>query len=192
MTAPATGNKRERALNLYLVFSCIALLVVIYLFSAGRDRHAVRQLEKQISQATEQAAMQKAVLPILEKLREENHDTGTGEDVDGGIEPRTDSTADNYQPVIEELVRQCDLDLIAMTPDLASILSEEGHLLVDLEVRGEFSNLRRLILQVVRLPYLLGVDRFRVAQTSDNNGLGMLLQLRLQITPETESAHEDQ
>jgi hypothetical protein len=75
-----------------------------------------------------------------------------------------------------------------VTPDIQSILSNDGYIQANLTTRGTFSNFRRLIMQLGRLPYLAGFDRYYVQRTSDATGLELFLRLRIKIASPTGNA----
>jgi hypothetical protein len=188
LTAAATGNKRQRRKTLYFAISCLVFLGALYFFSVGGDRHTIKQLEKEITDASQQADRQKILQPILESLqKEEQAAAGYEADTDDAPVSVSDSSED-YQATLETLAQQCNLTLTAIAPDIPSILSGDGNILVDMTTRGAFSDFRRLILRLAGVPYLQGVDRFRVAPDSDTSELEMRLRLRIQIASDTEGS----
>jgi hypothetical protein len=102
------------------------------------------------------------------------------------------SDAENYQDVIEQMIRLCHLGPATVTPDIQSILSDTDHIQVALTTRGVFSDFRRLIIQLGRLPYMEGIDRYHIRQTSDAAGLEMALRLRIKKSSPAEIANDDE
>ena len=106
--------------------------------------------------------------------------------------PLTDASAEDYEKIIGQMLLQCDLKQTVLTPDIQSILSDKGYILVDLTARGAFSNFRDLILQIGRLPFVSGIERFRVQRPPGAGELELFLRLRIQVVSSVDSAYENQ
>lgn len=186
MTRQLTNILGPHRKSLYLVLICLVVLGVFLTVTVIKDIGTRRRLEERISDGARQAERNVLLSPLMAELQ--NNDTtavpGDADNADLGL--LIESSAEDYQTVIGMLIDQCDLGPASLTPDLQSILSDTGYILVDLTARGTFSNFRRLILQLGRLPFLSGVDRFSIQPTPDAAGLELFLRLRIQVDSPTD------
>lgn len=184
---------KDHRSSIYLLAACIAALGLMFLMTVSKDLQSRRALEARLAEADRQAGSRELLAPLLAQLKDESKAplpevTGEG-DV---VLPDSDMSADDYQAVIGKIVRQCGLEQTSLSMNLQSILSDTGSIRVDLTARGAFPDFRRLILALVRLPFLSDIEEFRVEADTDTELPEMFLQLRLQLETPVESAHEHQ
>jgi len=174
--------------NLYLALACLVVLCIMFAMTVGKDILTRQRLERQLSEASQQAEISELLAPLMTELHDDANAADPESTEDTGLRPLLETDAEDYQEVIEQMIRQYNLGPATVTPDIQSILSNTGYILVNLTTRGAFSDFRRLIMQLGRLPYLSGIDRYYVQQTSDATGLELFLQLRIKISSPTGNA----
>jgi hypothetical protein len=184
VTKDHTDNSREHRINLFLVIACLIALAAIYLLTVAKDHHTLNRLQKQISEVSKQADRQEMLQPIMEEFQKKEETTLAETGRENPI-LLSESAAEDYQETLSKLVQKCDLELTGLVPDIDSILSDDGRITVNLTTRGEFSDFKRLILQIGRLPYIEALDQFRVGPANETTGLEMLLKLPILLSPET-------
>lgn len=185
----APGTHRH---NLYLAIICLAVLAVAFLLTVSRDLGTRRQLEAQLSEASRLADRRQALIPLMAELQKNDAAFMPGSEGLPGPSPLSESSVEEYEKVIEQMLLQCNLKQTALTPDIHSILSDKGYILIDLSARGAFSHFRDLILRIGRLPFVSGIEQFRLQRPAEKNGLEMFLKLRIQVDSAADNAHENQ
>ncbi len=178
--------------SLYLLLACLVILGIMFSMTVGKDILTRQRLERQLSETSRQAEISELLAPLMTELHGGGNATDPGNADDTDLRPLLETDAENYQEVIEQMIRQCNLGPATVTPDIQSILSDAGHILVNLTTLGAFSDFRRLIMQLGRLPYLSGIDRYYVQRTSDAAGLELFLQLRIKIASPTGNADDNE
>lgn len=184
---------REHRNSLYLLAACIAALGLMFLLTVAKDLRSRRTLETRLAEATRRAETRKLLAPLLAQLQDEGEaaqPAAAGQE--GAPMPAGDMSADNYRTIIGEITRQCGLEQTSLSTDLQSILSEADSLRVDLAARGAFPDFRRLILALVRLPFLSDIEGFRVEASADTGLPEIFLRLRLQLEAPAEGIHGHQ
>lgn len=189
-TKQSTVLKQHRS-SLFLLTVCVVALGLMFLLTIAKNLRNRQVLEAHLTDQTQHLETQELLAPLLAELQGEGktYDPAAGEG-DEAYQPHTDVSADNYEAVIGEIARQCGLEQTSLTPDIESILTDTGTLRVNLEVRGAFPDFRHLILALARLPFLSGIEDFRIEGTADAGNLDMFLQLRLQLAASAEGGHD--
>jgi hypothetical protein len=165
---------------------CLAVVGLVFLLTVARDLQSRDALEERLSDATRRSETQRLLAPLVAKLQAGKEDeNAAAESGDQGSVPLPDGelTADRYETIIGQIIRQCDLEQVSLGPDLQSVLMNTDTLRVDLTARGDFSNFRHLILTLAQLPFLSEIERFRVEQPADGDRPEMNLKLNLQLEP---------
>ncbi len=192
MTHPSKNITGPHRQNLYLIVVCLVVLAAAFLLTISKDLRTRKQLETQLAEASELADRYQSLTPLMAELQK-NDEAPMPEYEGFSDQPALpDASAEDYEAAIEKVLQQFDLKQTALVPDIQSILSDRDYILVDMTVRGAFSNFRDLILQVGRLPFISGIERFRVQRLSKANELEMFLQLRIDVVSRVDSLNEDQ
>jgi hypothetical protein len=172
--------------NIVFLVICLAALGLIFLLTTAKDFRIRRVMEERLSEATRRAETQQLLAPLLTKLQSGDREDAVPEesnDPESVPLPDGELSADRYEAIIGEIIRRCDLEQVALGPDLQSVLMNTDTLRVDLTARGNFPDLRRLILTLARLPFLTEIDRFRIEHPAEGDRLEMNLKLHLQLEP---------
>jgi DNA-binding transcriptional ArsR family regulator len=167
--------------TLYLIITCLVLLSIMFTMTVGKDILTRKRLERQLSETSRQVEISKLLAPLMTELRDDGNTADPENSENTDLSPLLGTDAENYYEVIEQIIRQCDLGPATVSPDIESVLSDAGYIQVNLTTRGTFSNFRRLIMQLGRLPYLSGIDRYHVRRAADPAGLELFLKLRIKI-----------
>ena len=178
--------------SLYLVAVCLAVLAAAFLLTVSKDLRTRKQLETQLSETSRLAERHQALNPLMAELKKNDAAPMPGDEGFSDPPSLSDTSAEDYEKAIGQILRQCDLKQTTLTPDIQSVLSDKNYILVDLTARGAFSKFREMLLKVGRLPFVSGIERFRVQRLAEVNELEMFLQLRIQVVSSVDSSNEDQ
>ena len=185
----STGVHRQ---SLYLIAVCLVVLGAAFLMTVSKDLRIRKQLEIRLSEASRLADRYQALAPLMAELQKDDAAPMPG--YEGFPDPPSlpGTPAEGYETVIGKILRQYDLKQAVLTPDIQSILSDGDYILVGMTVRGVLSTFREVILRIGRLPFVSGVERFRVQRLSKSNELELFLQLRIEVVSRVDSANEYQ
>lgn len=179
--------------NILFLVICLAAMGLVFFLTVGKDLRSREALEERMRDATRRVETQRLLAPLLTKLQtgEGDEDAAAESGDQGGVPlPDGELTADRYETIIGQIIRQCDLEQVSLGPDLQSVLMNTDTLLVDLTARGYFSDFRRLLLTLARLPFLSEIERFSIEQPADSDRPEMNLKLNLQLEPSEGGSHE--
>lgn len=70
-------------------------------------------------------------------------------------------------PTFTEIAKMADLEILSMTPDLKSLGEESRYVSVNVSLRGEFFNFRKLLIALGELPYLEKIEDIHIQQDRD-------------------------
>jgi hypothetical protein len=191
--APQSIVLKRHQRSLYLLAACIAILVLMFLLTVAKDLKQRQVLEAHFADSTQRADSRELLAPLLAELQGKSDASLPAVMSEDDVPlPDGDMSADNYEAIIGEIIRQCDLEQVTLMLDLQSILTNTDGLRVDLTTRGAFPDFRRLILALGRLPFLSTIEAFRIEESADAGMLEMFLQLRLQLESSVVGGHEHQ
>lgn len=179
--------------NILFLAICLAVLGLVFLLTVAKDLRSRGLLEERLSDAIRRSETQRILSPLVARLQAgKENETATAESGDQESVPLPDGelTADRYETIIGQIIRQCDLEQVSLGPDLQSVLQNTDTLRVDLTARGHFSNFRRLVLTLARLPFLSKIERFYIEQPADGDRPEMNLKLNLQFESGAGGGHE--
>ena len=169
--------------SLCLVADCLAALALMFFLTIAKDLRERQVLESDLADASRRADMQKLLAPLQAQLQGDSEASIPAIAAGVDISPSdAEISADRYESIFGRIISQCGLEQVALAPDIQSILSDTGQIQVDMTVRGAFPDLRRLMLTMARLPFLSGIETFRMNRSTDSDGLEMSLKLRLQLS----------
>ena len=75
--------------------------------------------------------------------------------------------ANKFQDAFKDLARKSGLTTVSLTPDLTSLASSSAYLLHNAVVKGEFVNLRKMLIGLGNISYIDKIDEIIIRQQSD-------------------------
>jgi hypothetical protein len=75
--------------------------------------------------------------------------------------------ANKFQDAFKDLARKSGLTTVSLTPDLTSLASSSAYLLHNAVVKGEFVNLRKMLIGLGNISYIDKIDEIIIQQQSD-------------------------
>jgi len=86
----------------------------------------------------------------------------------------------NISGIIQDIILLNDFKLNSILTDVGGLMDGSGMLKINIDISGDFMNLRNLILQLGTLPYLEHIENIRIDNTTDTQ----LIRLKLWIAQE--------
>lgn len=86
----------------------------------------------------------------------------------------------NISGVIQDIILLNDFKLDSISADVAGLIDGSGLIKINVDISGDFMNLRNLILQLGTLPYLEHIENIRI----DNSTNRQMIRLKLWIAQE--------
>ncbi len=169
----------DHAQSIFLLLACLGLLCTLFYFTVIRGNRVQQALDQKLKEIKLQLARQQALSPLYDDLQKKYALTIPGIQTLPEKVPLSKKETGNFDIVFREMVHQCDLTLVALKPDIHSILSDEGFLNVDLTTSGEYRNFKQLLMKIGQLPFLAAIDQFRIERKAEKNPLELYLKLRL-------------
>lgn len=179
MKAHPLATLAPYAQSLYLMAACLMVLGVLFFFTVAKDTRTRRHLDQELSQAKTQLARQKALAPLYDDLQKKYAITIPGLDTLPDKIPLSETQTGNFETVFREMIQQCNLTVVTLTPDIQTILSDQGFLGVELTASGHFQDFKQLLMKFGQMPFLAAIDQFRIERKSEKDPLEMYLRLRL-------------
>jgi hypothetical protein len=91
-------------------------------------------------------------------------------------------------PVIfAEIARKCNLEVVSVIPDVISLDSDSGLLLVNAFVKGDFFNFRKFLTELGRVSCLEHIERVHIQRTTEGKELKVKMWLALSLDEDLRS-----
>jgi len=110
---------------------------------------------------------QKVLFPLYQKLRENlapQNSKAQSNPPKSGLSVRQ---MDNLSPIFGEIAAHCGLEAVGVTPDVKSLTPDSHFMSVGLALRGNLFDLRKLLVELARLPYVGNIEELDIQEGSD-------------------------
>jgi len=142
--------------------SWLGALLLVFLAVIYPMQRAAVGLDRQIKEMKGQLDEQKALLPIYEALKVRNQTAPAGALPTPERSKLSRKLVGTIPFTFRKIAREAGMEAVSVTPDVPSLLSRPGQLLVHLVVRGDFMNFRKFLIGVGQLPYLERVEGIEI------------------------------
>jgi len=78
-----------------------------------------------------------------------------------------------------DIAKKVNMDILYVSPDMASIGPDSRYLLVNVGIRGDFFNFRKFLSGIGELPYLEGIEGIQVQENADIMEFKMKIRLAM-------------
>ena len=169
----------QRSLFYFALFGVVILVIILLMIYP--DYRTLATLDKNIKQLNTKIETQELLFPLFQKMLTEIDLKLPG----GGAFPKeeklTQEKAERIVSVFYELADKSGLKVVEVSPDVESTLNGSGFLLMNVVVKGDFSELREFLLELGHLPYLEKIEQIKL-QNIDG---GKEVRLRVWLVKET-------
>ena len=146
----------------------------VYLSLSAMDAEVNKKLEK--------IEEQKKLYPVFKSLLKRIQEKEPG---DLPVPQKTkllqkDSAKITY--VFQQIARKSNLTMDSIMPDVDSLIDDSGYLIIELLVRGAFTDLHSFLIRVDEIPFMEHIEYLQIIQSEDNGNL--LLKLKLWLARE--------
>jgi len=152
-------------------------LIFFVLLSIFPNYIAYSNIEDEINTLKNQIEEQKILSPIFSDLSEK----ASFQDPENLPFPKKEKLSknetSNISNIIQDIILLNDFKLNSISTDVGGLLDGSGMLKMNIDISGDFMNLRNLILQLGTLPYLEHIENIHI----DNTTGKQLIRLKLWI-----------
>jgi hypothetical protein len=157
------------------MFLCVLLL--FFLLVVYPQRISLAEADLDIKKLKVRIEEQKMLYPIFQNLLKK----ARVKDTEGLPFPKkTKLTRDEIlkiSSIFQKITQKSNLILKEIIPDVDALISDSGYLKLNLIVKGEFSDLRNLMLQLGELPYLEHIERIQIRSVQDSKEISLKILL---------------
>jgi hypothetical protein len=75
--------------------------------------------------------------------------------------------ANKFQDAFKDLAKKSGLMAVSLTPDLPSLATSSSYLFYNAVIKGEFVNLRKVLIGLGNIPYIDKIEEINIQQQSD-------------------------
>lgn len=163
--------------NLVYLVICLLGITAFTFVAVYPNSSTMKEMDSEIADLNQQVQSQELLYPVYREL----------------IKEVTQPVPTNFQFPVKKKISHSDLARInkmfsdlasesgvafkSAIPDASSYLEDNGHLTLNVTFRGDFFNLRNILLSICRLPYLESMDE--ILLQTDNRRKRMKLKLRI-------------
>ena len=154
--------------NIAFFLMCLCLLLFFFLLVIYPQHISLADADLDIKKLQERIEEQKILYPVFKNLLKKAH----LKDIEGLPFPKkTKLTRDETGKIVSifrKITQKSNLTLKEITPNVDALISDSGHLKLNLIVKGEFLDLRNFMLQLGELPYLEHIERIQIRSVQDS------------------------
>jgi hypothetical protein len=142
---------------------CIGGIIAFLLLVIYPNHRELKRLDLEMNQIETRLGEQKVLTPIFNELRQQ-----TKIDLPNDLpnpEPGKLSRAETSKItfLIREIVQEHQFVVDSIQPDVETLVGGSGHMRLNLSLRGDFINLRQMLLRLFEIPSLEHVEQLEVS-----------------------------
>ena len=137
----------------------IIAFIILALYPAQKS---LSRLDKEIEKTEGQIEEQKILYPIAQEMFRQIMEKETYALPFPESKKLESARMAELPSILEEMAGKCNLDVISIIPDVKSLSEHAGYLSLTAIVKGRFSDLRELIIQIGGLPYLEHIEHITI------------------------------
>lgn len=142
-------------------------IIFFVLLSVFPNYIAYSHIENEINTLKNQIEEQKILSPIFNDLSNKASFQDPEDLPFPKKEKLSKNETGNISGIIQNIILLNDFKLNSILTDVAGLMNGSGMLKMNIEISGDFMNLRNLILQLGTLPYLEHIENIRIDNTTD-------------------------
>lgn len=180
---PINRKKKSRSLlktfgsySSMLVLCVVGLLLLVFGGIAPTARE-IEQTRERLADRQEELEQQKVLAPVYASLQERINEMTVESLAPAKETPLRLEDFSALPSLFENLASDVGLEFLAATPQLRSMRDGNEALRVDARMRGEYSNMQTLLLQLSTLPSVEGLDGLTIEVTEGGKEIRLTLWL---------------
>ena len=150
-------------------------ILLFVLLSIFPNYIAYSNIENEISALRQQIEEQKILSPIFTDLSDKTKFENPENLPFPKKEKLSKNETGNISAIIQDIIRQNDFKIDSILTDVGGLMNGSGMLEINVEMTGDFINLRNMILQFGTLPYLEHIETIRIENTDEKQNVFMKL-----------------
>lgn len=155
-------NIPERSIIYFLI--CLSGVLIFIFTGIVPGQKSLVGLDRKIADVRSQIEEQKRLLPMYQSLKE---DIRKKEIVFLPFPARTRLPKEKIDGMFigfKEIAGRCGMKPLSITPDLNFLSGNPGALPVEISLKGDYFNLRRLLIALGEVPYLERIEEIEIRQ----------------------------
>ena len=159
------GTMKPYKFSTQSVFSliiCIGGILAFLLLVIYPNHRELQRLDLEMTQIETRLGEQKVLTPIFNELRQQTK-IDLPDDLPNptpGKLSRAETSKITF--LIQEIVQRHQFAVDSIQPDVETLVGGSGHMRLNLSLRGDFLNLRQMLLQLFEIPSLEHVEQIEV------------------------------
>ena len=150
-------------------------ILLFVLLSIFPNYIAYSNIENEINALRQQIEEQKILSPIFTDLSDKTKFEKPENLPFPKKEKLSKNETGNISAIIQDIIRQNDFKIDSILTDVGRLMNGSGMLEINVEMTGDFINLRNMILQFGTLPYLEHIETIRIENTDEKQNVFMKL-----------------
>ncbi len=163
--------------NLVFLAICILGIAIFLLVAVYPNSRTMKEMDSEIADLNQKVQNQELLLPVFRELIKEVTQKVPAKlplPDKGKISP---NDLARINKMFSDLATESGVAFNSAIPDPSSYLDDTGYLTLNVSFIGDFFNLRKVLLDICRLPYLESMEQIRLQ--TENQGKRMRLKLRI-------------
>ena len=172
------ANLKIHPSNLIYVLICLLGVVIFALVGIYPNSAAMEGMEADIAELNKKVQTQELLFPVYQKLIKEVTQKIPSKLPLPNKSQSTQNDLGRINELFSKLAEESDVTFSSAAPDAVSYLEDTEHLTMNVYFSGDFFKLRKLLLNVCRLPYLGSIEEMRLETDQGKKRLSFKLKLK--------------
>jgi len=163
----------------YLVV-CVVIITIFILSVIYPSHRSLTRLDKESARIKQSIDKQKTLLPLYYQLIERSRMVVSYKLPLPEMEKLPEDKISLIPSIFKEIASNSGADIISVKPDLRTLSSGAGSLLINATVRGDLPCFRNFLIEIGKLPCLKGIEELQIEQQAADKELKMKIWLEME------------
>jgi hypothetical protein len=165
--------------SIVILLTCISGVLLFVLAGIVPQQMSVTRLDNKIASIQFQIDEQKSLYPYYQMLHAGPQSGRSKVLPFPAMSPLSRTNIDTVPSIIREQAQKAHIDMVAASPDLKTLGGEQGFLLVNATLRGDFLSFRKFLIGLGGVPCLEGIEEIGIQQNEDSMEFKMKIWLAI-------------
>ena len=161
---------------------CVGGIIVFILLVNYPFHLSLSAMDAEISKKLERIEEQKKLYPVFKSLLKRIQEKEPGDLPFSKKSKLLQKDSANITYIFQQIARKSNLTMDSIMPDVDSLIDDSGYLILEILVRGGFTDLHSFLIRVDEIPSMEHIEHLRIMQSEDNRNL--LLKLKIWLARE--------
>jgi len=143
---------------------CVVILIIFYFVAIYPYQRSLDAIDVKMAQTVDRIEKQNVLLPIYEKMIKIGEGEVRGELTLPEKKGFSRKEIDTVSSLLKKMADKYGMEVVSVSPDVATMIAESDDILVGIRLRGEFFDFRKFLVELGGAPFLERVEEIEIKQ----------------------------